>query len=250
MLGPLDQLAALLAAAVHDYAHPGLTNAFLVASHHECAAPRLSASPARSASDWPASPPELALSRLASPPLPLISPRSRPISAATPCCTTTSPCSRCTTSRARGACCSLLKVPSTLPEDTAPSASLGHLEAPAATKHPRAPLSSSGARRGLRSPPQAAPKLGLLHLPPAGAAHLARLRPHRALLARPVRAGPLHTSSRNLQRTTRRGSLRASRCLPPPPPFPFCGQLREAMVSMVLASAPLTTKRPLELPAR
>ena len=45
MLGPLDQLAALLAAAVHDYAHPGLSNAFLVASHHECAAPRRAASP-------------------------------------------------------------------------------------------------------------------------------------------------------------------------------------------------------------
>ena len=35
MLGPLDTLAALLAAAVHDYGHPGLTNAFLVATRHE-----------------------------------------------------------------------------------------------------------------------------------------------------------------------------------------------------------------------
>jgi len=35
MLGPLDKLAAIIAAAVHDYGHPGLNNAFLVASRHE-----------------------------------------------------------------------------------------------------------------------------------------------------------------------------------------------------------------------
>ena len=80
MLGPLDQLAALLAAAVHDYAHPGLTNAFLVASHHECAAPRLSASPARSAPDWPASPPELARARPIPPRLASSAPHLPPIS--------------------------------------------------------------------------------------------------------------------------------------------------------------------------
>merc|ERR1719487_25094 len=35
MLGPLDQLAAILASAVHDFGHPGLSNAFLVASRNE-----------------------------------------------------------------------------------------------------------------------------------------------------------------------------------------------------------------------
>jgi len=35
MTGPLDKFAAVLAAAVHDYAHPGLSNPFLVATRSE-----------------------------------------------------------------------------------------------------------------------------------------------------------------------------------------------------------------------
>ena len=60
---------------------------------------------------------------------------------------------------------------STLPDDTAPPASLGHLEAQAAPTHPRAPPEHLGSSPcGLRSPPQAAPRLRILRLPPPGAA--------------------------------------------------------------------------------
>ena len=37
LLTPLDQLAALLAAAIHDHEHPGVNNNFLVATRHEWA---------------------------------------------------------------------------------------------------------------------------------------------------------------------------------------------------------------------
>ena len=37
LFSPLDKLAAILAAAIHDHDHPGLNNAFLVATRHEWA---------------------------------------------------------------------------------------------------------------------------------------------------------------------------------------------------------------------
>ena len=37
MTGPLDKFAAVLAAALHDYAHPGLSNPFLIATRDETA---------------------------------------------------------------------------------------------------------------------------------------------------------------------------------------------------------------------
>ena len=64
-----------------------------------------------------------------------------------------------------------LKMASTLPDDTAPSASLDRLEAQAAPTHPRAPPKHLGSSPcGLRSPPQAGPRLRILRLPPPGAA--------------------------------------------------------------------------------
>ena len=58
------------------------------------------------------------------------------------------------------------KVPSALSEDSAPSASLGHLKARAAPTHPGA--QPDEAWRGLRSSPQAAPNLRTCHFQPAG----------------------------------------------------------------------------------
>ena len=63
-----------------------------------------------------------------------------------------------------------LKRASTLSDDTAPSASLDCLEARAALRTPERRPSILEARRGLRSPPQAAPNSRRFHLQPTGTA--------------------------------------------------------------------------------
>ena len=64
---------------------------------------------------------------------------------------------------------------STLPDDTAPSVSLDHLQAQAAPTHPKAPPEHLGSCPGLGTPPQAAPKSRVLRFQPAGAAVRRRL---------------------------------------------------------------------------
>ena len=51
-LGPIDWLAALLAAFVHDVGHPGVNNGFLEATHADLAVTCASARPSQ-ASRWP-----------------------------------------------------------------------------------------------------------------------------------------------------------------------------------------------------